>query len=241
MPSHVPQSPRPYAAPLWPLPVVAGLLPVIGALVALWIAGEAGLAPRCNPLLEGCISVSRAARHGLANIIFRGLLLPAAILQALTWCLVQHWLRQQGATPGGRVRAIAPLGVIAGIFLVVYGTFLGTEGATYQWLRRYGTVVYFGFTCLNMLFAGGAIRMLAEAGMLRAPWRLDRALLVLCGVLVTMGVANTLAAPWFDEDLKDRIQNVAEWWAGLTFSLVFFALAALWHHQDLRAQLRLAR
>ena len=108
------------------------------------------------------MSVSRAARHGLANIIFRGLLLPAAVLQAITWCVVQRWLQQQGAVQR-RVRAIALVGVIAGVFLVVYGTFLGTDGAIYQWLRRYGTVVYFGFTCLNMLFAGGAIRLLAQA------------------------------------------------------------------------------
>ena len=159
------------------------------------------------------------------------------MLQALTWCVVQLWLQQQGAVQR-RVLAIAPLGVIAGIFLVVYGTFLGTEGATYQWLRRYGTVVYFGFTCLNMLFAGGAIRLLAQQGLLRAPWRLDAALLALCGLLVSMGVLNTLAAPWFPEATMDRLQNVAEWWAGLAFSLVFFTLAVLWRHADLRGVLR---
>jgi len=229
-------APRPSALPLWPLPLTAGALPLVAALLALWIAGDAGLAPRCNPLLEGCVSVSRAARHGLANIIFRGLLLPAAVLQAITWCVVQRWLQQQGAVQR-RVRAIALVGVIAGVFLVVYGTFLGTDGAVYQWLRRYGTVVYFGFTCLNMLFAGGAIRLLAQARALRAPWRLDLALLVFCGVLVAMGVLNTMAAPWFDEATMDRLQNIAEWWAGLTFSLVFFALALLWRHADLRTEL----
>ena len=228
---------RPSALPLWPLPLAAGMLPLVGALIAFWIAGEAGLAPRCNPLLEGCVSVSRAARHGLANIIFRGVLLPTAVLQAITWCVVQRWLQEQGAAQA-RVRLIAPVGAIAGIFLVVYGTFLGTDGTTYQWLRRYGTVVYFGFTCLNMLFAGGAIRLLAQARTLRTPWRLDLALLVLCGVLVTMGVLNTLAAPWFDEATMDRLQNIAEWWAGMTFSLVFFTLALLWRHTDLRGELR---
>jgi hypothetical protein len=228
---------RSSALPLWPLPLAAGVLPIVGALLALWIGGDAGLVPRCNPLLEGCVSVSRAGRHGLANILFRGLLLPAAVLQGLTWCVVQLWLREHGAGQR-RVRAIAPLGVIAGVFLVVYGTFLGTEGPTYQWLRRYGTVVYFGFTCLNMLFAGGAIRALAQARTLRTPWRLDAALLVFCGVLVTMGVLNTMAAPWFAEATMDRLQNVAEWWAGLVFSLVFFTFAVLWRHADLRGILK---
>ena len=58
-----------------------------------------------------------------------------------------------------------------------------------------------------------------------------------CGVLVAMGVLNTMAAPWFDEATMDRLQNIAEWWAGLTFSLVFFALALLWRHADLRTEL----
>ena len=45
---------RSSALPLWPLPLAAGVLPIVGALLALWIAGDAGLEPRCNPLLEGC-------------------------------------------------------------------------------------------------------------------------------------------------------------------------------------------
>ena len=53
-----------------------------------------------------------------------------------------------------------------------------------------------------------------------------------------MGVLNTLAGPWFPEATMDRLQNVAEWWAGLAFSLVFFTLAVLWRHVDLRGVLR---
>ena len=46
----------------------------------------------------------------------------------------------------------------AALFLVLYGTFLGTEGRGYQWMRRYGVVVYFGLTCIAMLcFAANSL------------------------------------------------------------------------------------
>jgi len=40
--------------------------------------------PACNPYLEGCVSISRAARHGLPNHLFKALVLPAAALQGVT-------------------------------------------------------------------------------------------------------------------------------------------------------------
>ena len=39
---------------------------------------------------------------------------------------------------------------------MLYGTFLGTEGSAYRWMRRYGVVVYFGATCIAMLIVSGA-------------------------------------------------------------------------------------
>jgi len=72
---------------LWPLALVAGLLPAVAALLALALALQAGLVPACNPFVDGCVSISRAARHGLPNHVFRALVLPAAVLQALAWLL----------------------------------------------------------------------------------------------------------------------------------------------------------
>ncbi len=58
-----PRTPRPASAwPAWPLALRLGRI-------------EA-----CNPFVDGCVSISRAARHGLPIHIFRALLLPAAAL-----------------------------------------------------------------------------------------------------------------------------------------------------------------
>ncbi len=238
---------QPRAIALWPLPLVAGLLPAIAALVAFALAVQAGLVPACNPFIDGCVSISRAARHDLPNHVFRALVLPAAALQALTWLSAAQTLLALG---GGTLRRSAwmlgLIGVAAGIALVLYGSFLGTEGATYRWLRRYGTVVYFGGTCLAMLLYGRALQGLhatrplqsAHAGAPTArklPY--DRVLLVLFALIVALGLGNALIAMWADAALKERIENVTEWWGSLFITLAFVTLALLWRRLRLCARL----
>ncbi len=229
-----PPSPPPLSLPLWPLPLIAGLLPALASLLALWLSIRAGLVPACNPFIEGCTSISRAARHDLPNHLFRALLLPAATLQTLTWVLVERWLRAEGERGGG---LLAALGVVAGAALVLYGSFLGTDGAAYRLLRQYGTVLYFGLTCLAMLLAGRALERLAARGALQVGRHLPRALVALFGLLVTLGLVNALAGWWTVDPLKDRIQNASEWWGSLILTLVFVALAAVWQRAGLRVQI----
>jgi hypothetical protein len=228
----------PSSLPLWPLPLIAGLLPALAALLALALSIHLELIPACNPFIEGCVSVSRAARHDLPNYLFRTLVLPAAALQALTWLLAARWLRDLDHSEAARsLRWLMALGVIAGIALACYGAFLGTDGRVYRWLRQYGTVIYFGFTCLCMLIAGGGIARLAQTGALALPAWLARALIALCGLLVALGVVSAFSGLWLDGVAKDRVENVTEWWGSLIFTLVFLALASIWNRTDLRLTL----
>ena len=227
------QAGKDFSLPLWPLPLAAGLMPAAASLLALWLAVQGGLVPGCNPFIEGCTSISRAARHGLPNHLFRAILLPAATLQALSWLLVARWLRAEGEAG---TRTLALVGLVAPAALVLYGSFLGTDGATYRLLRQYGTVLYYGLTCVAMLMTGRALEGLAGRGALRLPRRLRHALVVLFGVLVALGLFNALAGWWFDDPLKDRVQNASEWWGSLVLTLVFAVLAAVWRHAGLRLQ-----
>lgn len=232
----------PTGLPLWPLPLVAGLLPCIASLAAWAISTQQGLVPGCNPFLDGCVSISRAARHGLPNHLFRALVLPAAALQALTWLLVWHWLRGQlraAALPARGTGALLPLGLAAGAALSLYGSFLGTEGAGYRLMRQYGTVVYFGFTAVNQLLAGGAVHRLAQAGVLRLPRWLEYALVASSVTLALLGIGNAVVAPFVGDALKDRVENVTEWWGALLFVVAFVAIALTWRR--LRLQMTLFR
>jgi hypothetical protein len=212
------------AWPAWPLAFIAGALPFLATLIAYALSVRLALIEPCNPFLDGCTSISRAARHALPNHLFRALLLPAAVLQGLSWLLCTAWLRELGAAPTRKLRALPWLGLAAALFLVLYGTFLGTEGTAYRWMRRYGVVVYFGATCIAMLIASGAAHAVATHAR-----GVGRTLPALCIALPLLGLVNSLA-PWFGlhADTIDALQNSTEWWAGLVFTLFFCALAWMW-------------
>lgn len=227
--------------PLWPLALTAGLLPAVAALVAWALALQAGLVPACNPFLEGCVSISRAARHGLPNHVFRALVLPAATLQAVVWLLQAQALQAAGGAALQRsALALAVIGIVSGVSLVLYGSFLGTEGAAYRWLRRYGTVGYFGGTCVALLLLARALQRARAAQVpgLALPRAHERLLLALLGLIVALGLGNALVGAWADNDtLKDRVENATEWWGSLGLTLAFVTLASLWRRWDLRVRI----
>ncbi|MFN0040065.1 MAG: hypothetical protein ACKVP2_11185 [Burkholderiales bacterium] len=221
---------------LWPLPFVAGLLPVAATLIAFWLSASAQLIPACNPLVEGCVSISRAARHGLGNHVFRALVLPGAFLQAITWAFCALWFRQLGVR-GPSLTWLTVLGAIAGVFFIVYGTFLGTEGETYRWLRRYGVVVYFGFTWLCAAILAGQLGILRNRGVFVAPLKLDRVVVLLLLATLGCGIANRFVAPLFSsETMHDRFENLCEWYAAAGLTACFMALAWLWKSSGFRAR-----
>jgi hypothetical protein len=231
-------TPSTRSLPLWPLALVAALLPAVASLAAWALSTHAGLIPSCNPFIDGCVSISRAARHEWGNHVFRALVLPAATLQALVWLLQAQALHAAGGAAFVRVaRALAVIGVVAGIALVLYGSFLGTEGPVYRGLRRYGTVVYFGGTCLAMLLTARALQRLHALGVLGLPRTHEHALVALLALVVLLGLTNALVGAFAGAALQDRVENITEWWGALGLTLAFVTLASLWRRQRLSARL----
>lgn len=220
MAGHTRESP---SLPLWPLPLCAALLPLFVTHLAWWLSARAGRIPICNAYLDGCLSISRAARHGLGNDLFRLLMLPAATLQALCWIVAAVWLRRETQR---RVATLPWLGVISGAAMVAYATFLGSEGAIYRLLRHYGTIAYFGGSGLALLVA------------LRALWhkggRQKNALLVLALGMLAIGLTSVGVTIAFDEPLRDRARNILEWHLGLWLTAVYLVLAWLWRNERWR-------
>lgn len=209
----------PVPLPLWPLPLLCALLPLVATWIAFALSVQGGHIEACNPFWDGCTSISRAARHGLGNAVFRALVLPAAMLQVLLWWLLRHWLRDRGRDPGA---ALSALGLVAGAFLALYATFLGTEGEIYQLLRRYGVTVYFAATYLALLLA---LRHLHRPD----ADRLYRPLLVVALAMLALGIASTVAsATVAGEAARHRIENVLEWQLGLWLTAMFALVAWRW-------------
>jgi len=229
-------SAREATAPLWWLPLVAGLLPAVAIAIAFQLAVAQGQFASCNPFIDGCVSISRAARHDLPNHLFRGLALPAATLQAVVWLLTSPWLQRLGAPSDRLLRLLPWIGVTAAVFLALYGTFLGTEGVSYRWMRRYGVVVYFGCTCIAMLITGGAARRVtAHTRQLR---QAGTAMFALCASLPLLGLANATSPLFFTEEAaRDAFGNSTEWWGAAVFTVFFVLLAVLWRATRFRAAL----
>lgn len=232
---HAPNTPAPKSVSrLWLVPLIAGLLPVIAAFAAFRLSIAQEIFASCNPFIDGCVSISRAGRYGVANHVFRALMVPAAVLQGITWLLCTAWLVRLGAT-GRSLKWLPWLGLAAGIFLVVYGTFIGTEGKVYQLLRRHGVMIYFGCTYLCMLMAAGQLHRLVVAGSLNLPFRMDLALLALLAANLIMGLAHVFAAPMLlDQEGRDRVEDAVEWYAGASFTIYFLAMAWLWKRTRFR-------
>lgn len=222
--------PRPSGGlPLWPLPLLCALLPLLVSHVALWLSLRHGLIPVCNPYLDGCVSISRAARHGPGNDLFRMVMLPTAALQVFCWLAAAQWLRGRAAS----ARWLPWLGLVAGLFLALYATFLGSEGAIYQAMRRYGITMYFASTFLAWLTLLGGLSQQSPrpAGYLPS--------LVIALGYMFLGLSH-LAVRFATTDpaLRYRWENVLEWQLGLWLTAMFSLLAWTWWREGMRVSLR---
>jgi len=219
---------------LWPLPLSIALLFLGAVHLAWWLSIQAGYIPACMPYWDGCVSISRAARHGLGNHLFRLAVLPCATLHLLTWWLARAWLREpgNGRDPAGTVLLV--LGASSALALAVYAAFLGTEGETYRFLRRYGVVVYFGCGYLAQLLF---MRLAKRQGKLTPG--IARAMLSICMAMLGLGLANVVTGlALADPALRDRWENVFEWQLGLLLVGWFVLLAMLWKRDGYAMMLR---
>jgi hypothetical protein len=217
--------------PLWPLPLGVAVVLVSAAHLALALSIADGLVPACVPYVEGCTSISRAARHGLANPVFRLLVLPCAMLVAAHWWLSARWLQARGARAGG----MAIAGALAAVALAVYAAFLGSDGEVYRFLRRHGVVVFFGGSFLaQVLFLRALARIRPHDRGLRL------ALQGVCVAMLLLGAIHAVAlAAIGGSPRQDRLENALEWQLGALLVAWYMVQALAWHRDGSRLGMEL--
>ena len=222
-PTFDPSPPLRVSAYWWLLPLAVAALPFVATHVALVLSIEAGNVPGCVPYLTGCTSISRAARHGLANDLFQLVMVPVALLHALNWALARRWFASSHPSPRAAA-SLLPLGLVAAMALAVYAYALGTEGDFYQWMRRFGITFYFGCTYLAQLVFAHRL------GQIDRPQGIEyRAMSAIAMVLLAMGITSVAASATVTDDaLKDAIENVLEWNLALLMTVWFLLQARLW-------------
>lgn len=211
---------------LAPLALAAGIIPLLAAHGALLLSVNLGYIDGCNPYIDGCTSISRAGRYGLANHLFKAVMLPYAALLAAYWFACAQWLRTLAERPGAAVRWIPWLGLVSALFLVLYAAFLGTDGDFYRLMRRYGVFVHFGFNFIAQLLLTGRLAALAGHGALPFPRWIVKAKVALCALTLAFGLANVAGGAVLADAYA--FQNAMEWSAALLIATFYLATWLAW-------------
>jgi len=200
---------------------LAAILPLAAANVAYLISASQELVPWCIPYFEGCTSVSRAARAGAANTVFRSLMLPYSVVLALFWWLTALWLREFLPKRRRTRLALPALGLVAAAATGAYAVVLGADGDFYQWMRRYGITFSFAFTVLGEMLLTAAV-----AADVRLPGGLRRAMIGMCVAMLLLGLVS-IPLQYFTSS-RSPAMNAVEWIYSVLMVSFFPLVGAAW-------------
>ena len=142
---------------LWVLPFFIGILAIFSGNLAYLVSLNEGFVDACLPYLEGCTSISKTGRHGLASILFKLTILPVMTLLSAYWLISYTSLKQNVLYKKLSNRIMVISGLIGSLFGILYAAFLGSEGDVYQLLRRFGIYLFFLGTYLAQILSGSII------------------------------------------------------------------------------------
>lgn len=89
----------------------------------------------CIPVIDGCTSLSKVGRHGIAFYLYKALIIPSTFLIMVFWIYVHREIYHN--------KYMLAMSIIACVFLVIYLCALGFDGGVYRFMRRIGVFVFF--------------------------------------------------------------------------------------------------
>jgi hypothetical protein len=205
--------------------LASALVPFVAVQIAYLLAAGQGQVDWCNPYIDSCTSISATGRRAPAAIVFKGAMLPSAVIIGLYWWLHARWLQSSGAAPG-RSRWMLGLGVLACIGLALYVSVLDEAGDVWRLQRKIGTILFFSFTFLAQLLLAASLR---EYGPALHPTAsaTGRWMLGLCLLMLALGVFSVIVQA-ISEAWHDAIEDAIEWQLALLLQLNFLLTARLW-------------
>lgn len=197
------------------LPLVTGLVPLVGINLAYVVGVGADVLPSCIPYIDGCTSISATGRYPPADRLFRAIMLPQAALLAFTWYFAALWLRALNPATRAATPALA-FGLTGALALILYVSYLGTSGPFYELMRRFGIYLYFVGTVFGQMIITFALG--------RSRWRSTMVWVV--AVPWALGVANFLQKALRDN--PDMMENAIEWIVSVFIQIWFVLLYVGW-------------
>jgi hypothetical protein len=205
------------------VPLVTGFWPILAIHTTYLVSAYEGFVPWCFPYFDSCTSISATGRHGTAFYIFKGMMIPSAILLIIYWALTFEWLKQLGDRQLFAA-TVSTIGIIGALLLIVYVVALGAAGDEFRLQRRIGVIVYFTFTYLAQLL------LVWRLGKLRSNEPTRTLLILTSYFLLATGLVTLLLDATIDNygDYDDAF----EWVLALVIHLFFVITWKSWVNTD---------
>ncbi len=194
------------------LPLITGFAPMFAIHASYLIAIRYGVLPACIPYIEGCTSISATGRYPPSSFLFKSVMMPEAILMAAYWLFSVAWLRalSRAAGRGDKVgTSIAVFGIAGAVFLIVYVTFLGTQGPVYDFMRRFGVYLYFLFTVVAQLILVAKVMSVSSSLRIPAVIAITKIQLAVTLIPFALGLLNLVLKAVLEDAVAT--ERIIEW------------------------------
>lgn len=202
--------------------LLISFIPFVAVHSAWIVSSMQNAIPTCIPYLEGCVTISRAARSSGAVYFFKICLGISSPLLVWYWLQMYEWIRPLAYKRSRGIKSMRFLGIVGAVFLLLYVIFLGTEGEYYRWMRRYGVTIYFSFTALAQILLVRQLLLLKHHKEITLPSHLITTKLLCCIFQWGIGITSLPLAIIFTGETKDMINNIVEWNFALAMNSFFF-------------------
>lgn len=214
------------------LALIITVLPLLASNGAYLLSAYDNLIPWCIPYIDGCTTISKAARSGNAIFIFRAAMIGYGVLLLWFWIYTKHWLDLLHGEKTKTARVILWLGITGALFLIIYVDFLGTTGEVNRFMRRYGVMVFYTFTPLAqilMLQQHYSILTSTEKN-ISHPVTANHGVLrfQLMVLLMMLLIAIYSTSSDIMQSKTDESENIVEWNFSLLLNIYFSGMIFLW-------------
>lgn len=209
------------------LAILLIMLPLIAANGVYLLSAYEGLVPWCMPYIDGCTSISRAARNGNSIFLFRATMIVYAAFLMLFWIYSRHWLNLLHGHNTKIANTILWLGLAGTVSFIIYIDFLGTTGEINRFMRRYGIMIYFTFTPLAQLLMLNQhykiLRKTHEASINQKALKYQLIVLLLMLIIAIISILLNVT-----QNKTDATENIVEWNYSLLLTLYFAGMIFIW-------------
>ncbi len=209
------------------LALIITILPLLTTNGVYLLSAYQGFIPWCIPYIDGCTTISQAARSGNSIFIYRASMITYGVLLIVFWIYAQQWLNLLYGHTTKIARIILWLGIVGAIFLIIYIDFLGTTGEVNRFMRRYGIMIFFTFTPLAQILMleqhYNILPSLPDDAI--KPGVLKYQLFVLLLMLIIAIISTTLEAT---QNKTYESENIVEWNFSLLMNMYFLGIFFIW-------------